>query len=98
MHHLAVSLSLGLAVCSHKKYTAVVATTTLSVKVDPKFAKEFRDFCEAHFLQVGKFAEHALREVMEDFYFGTKAQRVLSQQADKPLRHESYFSKRRSRK
>lgn len=76
-----------------------MATTTLSVKVDPKFAREFRDFCEAHFLQVGKFAEHALREVMEDFYFGTKAQRVLSQHTGKPIRHEAYFSKRsRSRK
>ncbi len=70
-----------------------MGTTTLSVKVDPKFAREFRDFCEAHFLQVGKFAEHALREVMEDFYFGTKAQRVLSQHTAKPVRHEAYFSK-----
>jgi hypothetical protein len=75
-----------------------MANTTLSVKVDSKFAKEFRDFCEAHFLQVGKFAENALREVMEDFYFGTKAQRVLSQQTDKPVRHESYFTTRRPRK
>ncbi len=76
-----------------------MATTTLSVKVDPKFAREFRDFCEAHFLQVGKFAEHALREVMEDFYFGTKAQRLLSQQTGKPIRHDAYFSRRpRSRK
>jgi hypothetical protein len=70
-----------------------MATTTLSVKVDPQFAREFRDFCEAHFLQVGKFAEHALREVMEDFYFGTKAQRVLSGEAGKPVRHEAYFAK-----
>jgi hypothetical protein len=70
-----------------------MATTTLSVKVDPKFAREFRDFCEAHFLQVGKFAEHALREVMEDFYFGTKAQRILSQHSGKPIRHEAYFAK-----
>ena len=76
-----------------------MATTTLSVKVDPKFAKEFRDFCEAHFLQVGKFAEHALREVMEDFYFGTKAQRVLSQPTGTAVPHEQYFAKRsRSRK
>jgi hypothetical protein len=74
-------------------------TTTLSVKVDPKFAREFRDFCEAHFLQIGKFAEHALREVMEDFYFGTKAQRILSQHSGKPVRHEAYFAKKsRSRK
>ena len=83
----------------HKKYTEGMATTTLSVKVDPKFAREFRDFCEAHFLQVGKFAEHALREVMEDFYFGTKAQRILSQHSGKPVRHEAYFAKSsRSRK
>ena len=76
-----------------------MATTTLSVKVEPKFAKEFRKFCEAHSLQVGKFAEHALREVMEDFYFGTKAQRVLSQHTGKAIRHEAYFSKStRSRK
>ena len=75
------------------------AKTTLSVKVDSKFAREFRDFCEAHFLQVGKFAEHALREVMEDFYFGTKAQRVLSQHTDQPVPHEAYFSTRsRSKK
>jgi hypothetical protein len=66
--------------------------TTLSVKVDPKFAREFRDFCEAHCLQEGKFAEHAPREVMEDFYFGTKAQRVLSQHTDEPIRHEAYFA------
>ena len=63
-----------------------MATTTLSVKVDAKFAREFRAFCEAHFLQAGKFAEHALREVMEDFYFGTKAQRILSQHSG---RHQS---------
>ena len=76
-----------------------MATTTLSVKVDAKFAREFRDFCQAHFLQVGKFAEHALREVMEDFYFGTKAQRILSQHSGKPVRHEAYFAKSsRSRK
>lgn len=70
-----------------------MATTTLSVKVDRRFAKEFRDFCESHFLQVGKFAEHALREVMEDFYFGTKAQRALSQTSGQAVRHEAYFSK-----
>ncbi len=70
-----------------------MATTTLSITVDPKFAREFRDFCEAHFLHAGNFVEHALREVMEDFYLGTKAQRILSQHSRKPIRHEAYFAK-----
>jgi len=69
-----------------------MATTTLSVEVDLQFAREFRDFCDAHFLRAGKFAEHALREAMEDFYFGTKAQRILSQHRGKPVRHEAYFA------
>jgi hypothetical protein len=70
-----------------------MGATTLSVKVDEKFARQFRRFCEENFLQVGKFAEHALREVMEDYHFGTKAQRVLSQAVGEPIPHESYFPK-----
>ena len=74
-------------------------TTTLSVKVDEKFARSFRRFCEDHFLQVGKFAEHALKEVMEDYHFGTKAQQVLSQHSGEPISHEAYFRRTfRSRK
>ena len=73
--------------------------TTLSVKVDRDFAQEFRRFCEEHFLQVGKFAEHALREVMEDYHFGAKAQKVLSQHRGEPIAHEAYFkTTSRSRK
>ena len=68
-----------------------MATTTLSVKVEEKFAREFRRFCESHFLQVGKFTEHALREVMEDYHFGTKAQKVLSLHGGKKIDHEDYF-------
>jgi hypothetical protein len=54
------------------------AATTLSVKVSGAFAKKYRAFCEANCLQLGKFTEHALSELMEDYYFGVKAQRVLS--------------------
>ena len=73
--------------------------TTLSVKVDDEFAREFRQFCEDHFLQVGKFAEHALREVMEDYYFGTKAQAILSQTQGGLVAHDKYFGRTtRSRK
>ena len=68
-----------------------MARTTLSVKVDEKFAEEFRKFCETHFLQVGKFTEHALREVMEDYHFGAKAQRVLGLHRGKKISHEDYF-------
>lgn len=52
--------------------------TTLSLKVSSPFVTRFRQFCEAHALSVGKFAEQQLAEVMEDFHFGRKAQRVLS--------------------
>lgn len=70
-----------------------MSTTTLSVKVPAKFAKEFRKFCETHFLQVGKFTEHALSEMMEDYYFGTKAQNILSQHQGKKIPHKKYFNK-----
>lgn len=66
-------------------------TTTLSVKVSKGFAANFRKFCEAHFLQVGRFTEHALTEMMEDFYFGSKAQRVLSADKGKVVRHKDAF-------
>jgi hypothetical protein len=68
-----------------------MSTTTLSVKVPAKFAKEFRKFCETHFLQVGKFTEHALGEMMEDFHFGTKAQNILSQHQGQKISHSKYF-------
>ena len=66
-----------------------MAATTLRVKVGPGFAREFQDFCDAHSLDAGKFVEHALREFMEDFHFGTKAQRVLTQHAGKPSRYDA---------
>jgi hypothetical protein len=75
-----------------------MAPTTLSVKVDSRFARQLRDFCEAHSLNVGKFAEYALREFMEDFHFGTEVQRVLSQHAGKPVCHGGGGSRSRSRK
>jgi len=58
-------------------------STALSIKVSESFAKRFRRYCEENFLQVGKFTEAALEEVMEDHYFGRKAQRVLAQSRGK---------------
>jgi len=52
--------------------------TTLSLKVSKDFVERFRGFCETNALSIGRFAEQQLQEVMEDFYFGTEAQRVLS--------------------
>ena len=52
--------------------------TTLSLKVSKNFVAEFRKFCEAHALSIGKFTEMQLTEVMEDYHFGSRAQRVLS--------------------
>ena len=74
-----------------------MASTTLSVKVSTSFAKQYRAFCEAHCLQVGKFTEQALAEVMEDYHFGLKAQRVLSSSSGEVLTHEEAFGKRRRR-
>ena len=53
-------------------------STTMSLKVSKKFVNEFRGFCEAHALSIGKFTELQLTEVMEDFHFGSRAQRILS--------------------
>jgi hypothetical protein len=69
-------------------------TTTLAVKVSRQFARKYREFCEAHALQVGKFTEQALSELMEDFHFGMKAQRVLSASAGHAIPHGEAFSKR----
>ncbi len=66
---------------------AMTTSTTLSVKVSSSFAKKYRAFCESHCLQVGKFTEQALGEIMEDYYFGTKAQRVLSRSSEKRVAH-----------
>lgn len=52
--------------------------TTMSLKVSRSFLEEFRAFCEEHALSIGKFTEMQLTEVMEDYHFGSKAQRVLS--------------------
>jgi hypothetical protein len=54
-----------------------MAGTALSIKVSDKFSKRFRQFCEDNCLQIGRFTEAALEEVMEDYHFGKKAQRVL---------------------
>ena len=67
--------------------------TTLSVKVSSKFAKEFRSFCDKHFLQIGKFAEHALLEIMEDYHFGKKAQSILSKNDKELTSHKNYLEK-----
>jgi len=50
----------------------------MSLKVSRKFVNEFRNFCEAHALSIGKFTELQLTEVMEDYHFGSKAQRILA--------------------
>lgn len=60
-------------------------STTLSVKVSTSFAKKFRKFCEKNCLQVGKFTEQVLEEIIEDHYFGIKAQKILSQSDEKKL-------------
>ncbi len=52
--------------------------TTLSLKVSGPFVARLRRFCDAHALSIGRFAEQQLAEVMEDFHFGRRAQRVLS--------------------
>ena len=62
-----------------------MATTTLAVKVSVEFARKYREFCDTHALQVGKFTEQALTELIEDYHFGLKAQRALSV-ASKQLR------------
>lgn len=72
-------------------------TIPLAVKVTPAFARRFRAFCEANCLQIGRFTEAALVEVMEDYTFGLKAQRVLSRSAGEPLDHSVAFGRRRSR-
>lgn len=76
----------------------MATTTTLSVKVSREFARRYREFCEAHCLQVGKFTEHTLLEMMEDYHFGMKAQRVLSRSSGEVVPHESAFSSRRKRR
>jgi hypothetical protein len=69
-------------------------TTTLAVKVSEKFARRYREFCEANALQVGKFTEQALTELMEDYHFGMKAQRVLSATSGRIVSHGQAFRKR----
>jgi hypothetical protein len=72
--------------------------TTLAVKVSRDFAKKYRAFCDLHSLQVGKFTEKALAEVMEDFYFGTKAQRILSTASGQVVTHARAFRAPSARK
>lgn len=59
--------------------------TTLSLKVSKPFVTRFRRFCDDHALSIGKFAEQQLEEIMEDFHFGRRAQRVLSRGDDRRL-------------
>ena len=59
-------------------YTLVMERTTMSLKVSKKFVNDFRDFCEAHALSIGKFTELQLTEIMEDYHFGSRAQNILS--------------------
>lgn len=72
--------------------------TTLSVKVSKEFAQKYREFCEAHCLQVGKFTEQALLEIMEDYHLGLKAQRILSRTSGDAVPHESAFTPSRKRR
>ena len=51
----------------------------MSVKVSKSFLNNFRKFCDDHALSIGRFAEMQLTEVMEDYHFGSMAQRVLSE-------------------
>ena len=74
------------------------SSATLTVKVSGQFARRYRSFCESHFLQVGKFTEQALLEVMEDYHFGLNAQRVLSSTSGDALDHRDYFGKKRRTK
>ena len=67
--------------------------TTLSVKVSEEFAAKYRGFCDAHCLQVGKFTEQALLEVMEDYHFGSKAQAILSRTEGVAKSHTKAFPK-----
>ena len=76
----------------------MASTTTLSVKVSPRFAKKFRAFCEAHALQIGKFTEQALTELMEDYHLGLKAQRVLSKSDAAPVPHDAAFGRKPHKK
>ena len=65
--------------------------TTLSLKVSEEFAARYRAFCEEHCLLIGKFTEQVLVSVMEDFYFGSKAQAVLAVTAGAPISHAKAF-------
>ncbi len=49
----------------------------MSLKVSKSFLTEFRKFCDAHALSIGKFTEMQLTEIMEDYHFGLKAEQVL---------------------
>lgn len=69
-----------------------MAGTAFSVKVSDSFAEEYRAFCDRNCLQVGKFTEAALREVMEDYHFGLKAQRTLATSSGKAVAHAKAFS------
>ncbi|MBI2894337.1 MAG: hypothetical protein HYY06_12360 [Deltaproteobacteria bacterium] len=68
-------------------------TTTLAVKVSRDFAARYREFCEVHALQVGRFTERVLSEMMEDYHFGRKAQQVLGVTSGRAVSHEEAFRK-----
>lgn len=73
----------------------MAASATLAVKVSEEFAQKYRSFCDSHFLQVGKFTEQALLEVMEDYHFGLQAQAVLSRTSGEAVDHRQYFAKKK---
>ena len=77
---------------------ASTRSTTLAVKVSRAFARKYRDYCDVHALQVGKFTEQALSEVMEDFHFGMKAQRVLSTSTGGAVPHAKAFRGRKRKR
>ncbi len=70
-----------------------MAKTTFSVKMDSPISKKVRKFCDRHSLQVGKFTEVALEEMMEDYHFGAKAHIVLTEHNGEMLSHEDFEKK-----
>ena len=66
-------------------------TTTLSVKVSGVFATKYRKFCDTHCLQIGKFTEQALIEIMEDHHFGLKAQAAISRSTQPAITHTVFM-------
>jgi len=75
---LRTPLALPLEFSCQILYTFDMEKHTWSIKVSKRFVKKYREFCDLHALSVGKFTEQKLLEVMEDYYFGMQAHKVLS--------------------